>query len=182
MKKRKECLFFIVPLAILIAFPILVFASSLREADMLGSFGHTDYLKLFLNDDIFWKAVFNTYGRAMIFSFLFSFAAISVFTLIRYRVKVRFLNRAVVYHLVHVALGSVISFVILLVKKITLLGVPTDVYAPGSLVNTTPPSVIEAISVYEIVLALQVAVFTAFVFWLIELAVYSVKSRKAKEN
>lgn len=171
MKKWKECLFFVVPLVVLIAIPIVIclFAVS-QEIDMYvfapAPLNYWNYLKLFLDDDLFWRAFFNTYGKAMLFSFLLSFAAIAAFTLIRYSVKIPLLNRARVYHPVHVALGIVISFAVSPVNKIRLLGVQTDPF-------------LEVISSFEVIFTLQVAVFAAFVFWLIELTVARIRSRKA---
>lgn len=173
MKKLKQALFFIIPLVVLTVLPVVIFAFAQHDASLIGNMY---YLKLLFGDSIFWVAVFNTYGKA----FLFSFIAVLVFTVIRLLVKRGHLNNVKVYHLINAALASVVSVIVLLVEEIKLRGWETGTYDGHSLVATIP-SISLPLSVFEVIAVLQLGVLTAFVFWLIELLVCFVKRKMAEK-
>jgi len=174
LKKFKQALFFIIPLVVLTVLPVVIFAFTQHDAFLIGNMY---CLKLLFGDSIFWVAVFNTYGKA----FLFSFIAVLVFTVIRLLVKCGPLNNIKIYHLINAALASIISFAILLVEKIKWFGWETGEYDGHSLLVTTP-TIRLPITVFEVIAALQMGVLIAFVFWLIELLVRFVKRKKAEKQ
>lgn len=174
MKKFKEFLFFIIPLMVLTALPIVLF--SINHGDNVF-IGNMQYIKLFINDDVFWNAILNTYGKAVLFSFA---VPLILFALSNLKV-LRFLKNRKAFYSLNIVLASLVSFFVLLVNKIRLFGLPMTVYDPSSLIADSPPPVTASISLYEIILALQIGVFTAFVFWLIERIISFVRNKKTSK-
>lgn len=169
MKKFKEFLFFIIPLIVLTVLPIVLFVTNQGENAFIGNM---QYLKLFLNDSTFAYAVFNTYRKPA----LFSTVAVLILVALKYFSILKFLKNRKIFYFLNIALASVVSFLVLLVDKMNFFGSSMGVYDPNYIITHSPPTV--SISVFDIVLALQIGIFITFVFWLIELIINFIKNKK----
>lgn len=134
MQKFKQALFFIIPFVVLIILLVIPFVLNQNQ----GFIGGAYYLKLFVNDNTFWTALLNTYGKVILFALI----PVIVYNVIRRKIKIQFLNSFLGQYLVNVLLGGVVSLVVLLLDK--------------------------AVWMLAIIIALQTGVLLAFVVWLIE--------------
>jgi hypothetical protein len=119
------------------------------------------------NDGILLRAVGSIYGKA----FLFSIVSIVLFTVVRYVVKSGVLNQAKVYTVINLILGCVVSvFVVFISISQANTGEALDAtkILYDSL-NIAEPTVSSVITPFQIILAMHVGVFSAFVFWIAEL-------------
>jgi len=167
MKKSKEFLLLFVPLIVLTVLPIILFVANQTENSFIGN---AQYLKLFLNDGIFWNAIFNTYYSAMIFSVL---AVVCVALLCHF---IRYIKSRKVFYPVSVVLASVISFLSTYMNRVHYFGLPIGVYSTQYLISNSYPPV--AVTIYDILLALQIGFLTTFLFWLVETFILFIKNRK----
>ena len=168
MKKFKEFLLLFVPLIVLTILPIILFVTNQTENSFIGN---AQYLKLFLNDSIFWNAIFNTYYKAIIFSAL---AVVCVALLCHF---IKYIKSRKVFYPVSVVLASVISFLSTYMNRVNYFGLPMGVYDPQYLITNTSPHI--SISVYDIFLALQIGFLTIFLFWLVELLISFIKKKNS---
>ena len=174
MKNLLKAAIFIATIIVISVVLLLLFVYA-PQGDV-AFIGNLEYLKLFLNSGIFWAAIYNTYGGALGLSFI----VIALSTLVRHLLKVRTFKSFKFYTPFNIALSGVVAFVWLLMNKVRLFGLPMGVYDPNTLVSPTAPSVTASVSVIEVLIALQIAVFTAFVFWLVELLIGFIKSKKTQ--
>ncbi len=149
MKKRIEFLLLFIPLIILILLPIIPFFMPSKYPTF---FGPLQYLRLFLNDSIFWKAIFNTYGLC----FIISIAIVLILVLLRRFME--FPKKRRWFYGMSLALGSVASFFTIWIQRILMN------HANGITATLLP-------TVYEIIMGMQVGFLTVLVFWLIEMFV-----------
>ncbi len=149
MKKRIEFLLLFVPLMLLILLPAVLFFATKGNN---GFIGPLQYLRLFLNDSTFWKALFNTYSLA----FILSVAIVLVLAFLRRFME--FLKKRRWFYGMSLALGSVASFFAIWIQRILMN------HANGITATLLP-------TVYEIIMGMQVGFLTVLVFWLIELFV-----------
>ena len=168
MKKFKEFLLLFVPLIVLTILPIILFVTNQTENSFIGN---AQYLKLFLNDSIFWNAIFNTYYKAIIFSAL---AVVCVALLCHF---IKYIKSRKVFYPVSVVLASVISFLSTYMNRVNYFGLPMGVYDPQYLISNSPPPF--SVTIYDILLALQVGFLTTFLVWLVEIFILFIKSRKS---
>ena len=171
MKKIKEFLLLFVPLIVLTILPIILFVTNQTENSFIGN---AQYLKLFLNDSIFGNAIFNTYYKAIIFSAL---AVVCVALLCHF---IKYIKSRKVFYPVSVVLASVISFLSTYMNRVNYFGLPMGVYDPQYLISNSPPSI--SISIYDVLLALQIGFLITFIFWLLELLVLFIKKKKSTFN
>ena len=118
------------------------------------------------NDSILLRAVGSIYGKA----FLFSIVSIVLFTVVRYVAKSAMLNQAKVYTAINLILGGVVSvFVVFISISQANTGEALDAtkILYDSL-NIAEPTVSSVITPFQIILAMHVGVFSAFVFWIAE--------------
>lgn len=162
-----------VPLIVLTILPIILFVTIQTENSFIGN---AQYLKLFLNDSIFWNAIFNTYYKAIIFSAL---AVVCVALLCHF---IKYIKSRKVFFLVSVVLASVISFISTYMNRVNYFGLPMGVYDPQYLISNSPPSISISISIYDVLLALQIGFLITFMFWLLELLVLFIKKKKSTFN
>lgn len=168
MKKIKEFLLLFVPLVLLTVAPYVIFVNLRSENAFMGN---AQYLRLLLNDGVFWNAVFNTYCMALIFSVL---AVLCFAVLCRFIKRVK--SRRVFYH-VSIALASIVAFLSIYLKRVNYFGLPMGVYDPEYLISGSSPSV--SVSLFDVLLALQIGVLTVLLFWLAETVILSIKSRRS---
>ena len=168
MKKFKEFLLLFVPLIVLTILPIILFVTNQTENSFIGN---AQYLKLFLNDSVFKTAIFNTYFYPIIFSF---FAVIFVALLCHF---IKHIRSRKVFYPVSVVLASVISFSIIYMNRVNYFGLPMGVYDPQYLISNSPPPI--SVTIYDILLALQIGFLTTFLVWLVETFIMFIKSRKS---
>lgn len=162
MKKIKESLFFIVPLILLTGLSAFLFAGE-----------ENNYLRDTFGNAVFWRIAWSGYAKAMAASFVPMF----LLAFFRYALKGRLYHSFPFYSLWNVILSSVFAAVVLILDKIHIFGFPMETYDPGSLVHPTV-SVWQGITGLDIVAALQIGVFSSFVFWMLELLF----SRKKKDD
>lgn len=168
MKKIKEFLLLFVPFALLTVVPIVIFVTRQGENAFLGN---AQYLRLFLNDGIFWNAVFNTYCMALIFSVL----AVSCFAVLCHFIK--YVKSRKIFYPVSIILASAVAFLNVYLNKANYFGLPMGVYDPKYLISGSRPTV--SVSFFDVLLALQIGTLTVLLFWLAETVIFSVKSRKS---
>lgn len=165
MKKSKEFLLLFVPLIVLTVLPVI-----LLVVDKTNDFvGFSNSLTLLLADGIFWTALFNIYFKALAFAIL----AVVCIALLCHFIK-RIKSRKIFYP-VSVALASVVSFTSICVNKVVAFGAPMGSYDPSTLLSSAQPTF--SVSVYEILLALQIGFLTTLLFWLAERIFVSVKNK-----
>ena len=160
-----------VPLIVLTILPIILFVTNQTENSFIGN---AQYLKLFLNDSVFWNAIFDTYYKAIIFSAL---AVVCVALLCHF---IKYIKSRKVFYPVSVVLASVISFLSTYMNRVNYFGLPTGVYDPQYLISNSPQPI--SISIYDVLLALQVGFLITFIFWLLELLVLFIKKKKSIFN
>ena len=168
MKKIKEFLLLFVPVVLLTVAPYVIFVNLRSENAFMGN---AQYLRLLLNDSIFWNALINTYFNALIFSVL---AVLCVVVLCRFIKRIK--SRKVFYP-VSIALASVVAFLSIYFNKANYFGLPMGVYDPEYLISASRPPV--SVSLFDVLLALQIGTLTVLLFWLAETVIFSVKSRKS---
>jgi len=157
-----------VPLALLTIAPYVIFVNLRSENAFMGN---AQYLRLLLNDGVFWNAVFNTYCIALMFSVL---AVLCVAVLCRFIKRIK--SRRVFYH-VSIALASIVAFLSIYLKRVNYFGLPMGVYDPEYLNSGSRPTV--SVSLFDVLLALQIGVLTVLLFWLAETVILSIKSGKS---
>ena len=167
MKKFKEFLLLFVPFIVFTILPIIIFVANL---DINAFVGYEHYLRLFLNDDIFWNAIFNIYYKAIIFSAL----AVVCVALLCHLIK--YIKSRKVFYPVSVVLASVVSFLSTYMNSVNYFGLPIGVYSTQYLISNSHPPV--AVTIYDILLALQIGFLTTFLFWLVETFILFIKNRK----
>lgn len=175
MKKFKEALCFIIPLVVATTLSFIFF--TLQQQGGYPVFSDMHYFELFLHDDLFWVALYNTYGKP----FLFALGAILVLAVIRHFVKSKVWNRFWVCQLVNTGLGSVVSFALLLMGLGGAFDLPAGLSGAVGSTDTVTVTLMRSITVFEVMIALQTGMFAAFVFWILQsLWRWITSKRKAK--
>ncbi len=168
MKKLKEFLLLLIPLIILTVLPIVLFVSKQTGTAFVSN---SQYLKFILNDGLFWDALFNTYFVPAIISLV----VILIFALLCHFIV--FLKKRKIFYSVSVSLASIVSVFSIYTNRIAYFGLSMDVYDPQYLVSNSPPPM--SISIYDILLAVQIGFLTTFLFWLLESFVLFIKKKKS---
>ena len=166
MKKTKELLLFLVALfaPVAIFFIVLAFSSVLNSRFV----GIENYIRLFLHDKVFGKALLNTFLGPFIFSFLAVsfFAVIIVIT----RKKIKMPRNA--FYITSACIGTITALLYVVYSKMAFLGVPRYLLGYSRTILT----------ISDVLLFLFVGVFTAFIFWVMELIVDTAKSIRNKRD
>ena len=175
MKKTKELLLF---LTLLVISPVIFFVISGFTADVISdkpSFvGVENYIRMFLHDKTFGKALLNTILTPAIVSFLL----VSVFAVIVFLVRKKITLPRWVFYLGSVLIGGMTALIYILCVNVVLFGVPSNLYATQTIVSHIvgyKPSVFDAINPPSVLLSFYIGILTAFVFWILELIVDIVK-------
>ena len=171
MKKFKEFLLLFVPLVVLTILPIILFVANQTENSFIGN---AQYFILFMNDSIFWNSIFCTYYEAIIFSAL---AVVCVALLCHF---IKYIKSRKVFYPVSVVLASVISFLSTYMNRVNYFGLPLGVCDSQYLISNSPPPI--SVTIYDILLALQIGFLTIFLVWLVETFVLFLKSRKSIQS
>lgn len=180
MKKVKEMLIF---LALLVVPLLLYFIVLGFTADVISNrpsfVGINNYIRMFLNDKTFGMALIN----AILAPAMVSFVSVSVFAVIVFFVRKKIKVPRWVFYLGSVFIGGMTALIYILCVNAALFGVPSDLYAAQTIVSHIfgyKPSVFDAITVPNVLISLYVGVFTAFVFWILELVPDIVKKVRKK--
>ncbi len=176
MRRIKELLLFMVILLIPI---VLILVISGFTADLISdkpSFvGAENYIRMFLHDKTFGKALLNTILTPAIVSFLL----VSVFAVIVFLVRKKIKVQRWVFYLGSVLIGGMTALVYILYVNVVLFGVPSNLYAAQTIVSHIvgyKPSVFDVINPPNLLFSFYVGILTAFVFWILELIVDIVKN------
>ena len=173
MKKFREFMLLFVPFVVLTVLPVVVFITRGTDSAFLSN---EQYLRLLLKDGLFWSAIFNTYCIAMVFS---------VFTGICAALACHFIKpikSRKVFYPVSIILASIASFCCIYTNQVTYLGLPEEMYNTQSILTNTPPSISVSISIYDILLSLQLGFFATLLFWLLEMLIVFIKTRRKDEE
>ena len=168
MKKAKELLLFLAVLVIPLVLFILV---SVLTADVISDkpnfVGFDNYIRLFLNDKMFWKALLNTILPTAMVSFL----SVSVFAFI-FGKKIK-VPRWVFY------LGSVIIGGLSTLIYTSYLGIMFSL----TISNLYAAYLADAEAITSnVCFSLYVGIFTAFLFWILESIVDIIKKFRRKRD
>ncbi len=182
MKKTKELLLFI---ALLVMPIILFFIVSGFSADLISNtpkfVGIINYIRLFLNDKTFVKALFNTVAMPIAISFFI----VSVFALVMFFVRKKIKAPRLIFYSGGVIIGAITSIICMMCISIATFGEISQSYEAQTIVSHIvdyKPSVFDAITLPNIFISLFVGIFTVFVFWIIELIIDIFKHYKSKGN
>lgn len=148
MKKGEEFLLLFVPLLVLTVLSLVAWVIGLPETDFMGL---SQYIRLLLNDRLFWRALFHIYGTAVAFSGL----AVILFALLCRFIKC--MTSRKVFYSISVVLSSLVTF-----------------FSAYLTANFSTPAV------YDVLLAVQIGFLTTFLFWLAETLIVFIKARKTK--
>jgi len=141
MKKLKEALIFIISILVLVFGPIVWYAASTPK-DQSVFVSNWSYLKMFFKDELFLKALVNTYTIPICVSFA---AALTLFLIYSFVKKGCFAKRKIFYPVCLVsAIASAFVVIVMMAK---------------------------GISVYNCLLSLQVGFVVTFLIWIIELII-----------
>ncbi len=168
MKKIKEFLLLFVSLILLTFAPFVIFITRRGENSFMGN---AHYLRLFLNDGVFWNSIFNTYCKALIFSVL---AVACVALSCRF---IKYVKSRKFFYPVSIILASIVAFLSIYFNRVNYFGLPMGVYDPQYLISGSQPPV--SVSLYDVLLALQIGLLTVLLFWIAETIIFSIKNRKA---
>ncbi len=143
MKKLKEFLFFLIPFIILSVFSIIFFIMQLKNVDVIGFMGSTQYLELMLKDPTFIIALINSYIPPVIIGVVLG----AVYKVITFTLRKNITITRKLDYIILLAIGFVVPviYIIALTKRFDFTN--------------------------NLVFALQVSLITTFIYWLIELAV-----------
>ena len=182
MKKAKELLLFLAVLVIPLVLFILV---SPLTADVISdkpSFaGIVNFIRMFLHDKTFGKALLNTILPPAIVSFLLVSAFAIIVFLIRKKIKVR----RGMFYLGSVIIGGVTSLIYSSYLSITFSHMTSNLFAAQTIISHIvdyKPSVFDAITFPNMLFYLYIGILTAFVFWILELISDIIKNFRKKRN
>ncbi len=147
MKKLKEFLFFLISFIILSVFSIIFFIMQLKNVDVIGFIGSTQYLELMLKDPTFIIALINSYIPPVIIGVVLG----AVYKVITFTLRKNITITRKLDYIILLAIGFVVPviYIIALTKRFDFTN--------------------------NLVFALQVSLITTFIYWLIELAVSKFK-------
>lgn len=176
MKNLKEFLLFIAVLIIpFMLFLIITSFSADIISDSLSFVGIDNYIRLFLHDKVFIKALFNTVLKPAIASFL----AMSVFALIVYLCRKKIKLPRWGFYLGGMFVGGITAFIYVVNINIAFFGVPDSVYNTQTIIShidDTKPFLCDIITIPNVLFSLYIGVLTIFVFWVLELITDVVKN------
>ena len=174
MKKIKELLLFLALLVI----PIVLFfiISPFSAANMLSFrpdyIDIDNYIRLFLNDKIFVKALFNMVAFSIAISFLFVF----VFALIIFFYEKKIKTARWVFYLGSVFIGGLTTLIYTSYLSITFPLTTSNFYAAQIYYAQM------IISHTNVLFSLYIGILTAFVFWILELIFDIIKNLRRTRN
>lgn len=176
MKRIKELLLFLAALIIPIAifFIVLIFSSVLSPRFV----GVENYVRLFFRDQTFGKALFNTIFAPFIFSFL----TVALFAVIVFITRKKIKAPRKVFYIGSVFVGAITALLYVVYSNMVFLMVPAQQYASHTLVLHIVDYSPTVFAVSDVLLCLYTGVFTAFIFWVMELIIDTAKSIRNKRD
>ena len=182
MRKRKELFLFMTMLIVPPAFPLIVSAlSAYVLSDRPQFVGVVNYIRMFSNDKLFGKTLFNTVFGPAIFSFLI----VAVFAVIVYLVRKKIKVSRKVFYIGGVFVGAITTLAYVACINAAFLRAPGKLNAVQTIVShigNYSPNVFNVISISTVSLSLYIGILTAFVFWIMELIGDIVKSLVRKKD
>ncbi len=182
MKKSKELLLFLTCLVIpLVLFLVISGFAADVILDKPHFVGLDNYIRMFLSDKTFGKALLNTILPPVIVSFLL----VSVFRAILFLVRKKIKVTRWVFYLCSVFIGGITALICFICVNVAIFGGSSDLYAAQTIVSQIidyRPSVFDAISFSNVFLSSYIGVLTAFVFWILELIADIVKNFRRKRE
>jgi hypothetical protein len=166
MRKIKEMLLLLV---LLVVSYILFLMVSFPSPFVVGL---DNYIRMFLNDKIFRKALFNTVFAPALFSFLI----VAVFAIIVFIVRKKIKVPRWVFYIGSVFVGAITA---LLCKAYSFISLRELL---SSYIVVYSPTVFDVISISNVLLSLYIGIFIAFVFWVLELIVNIIKKIRRKRE
>lgn len=160
MKKVKEALFFVIPLIGITTLTFILFCLR-RQLGGAVFGGRLYYFELLLQDTTFWPALGNTYVKPL----LVALGAILVVTVLRFFVRSKTWKRFLVCQFVNILLGSASAFGYFLIMLRGSIGMFASAYSAVESTQSTLLSLLQSVTVFDVITALQVGVFAAFLFW-----------------
>ena len=144
--------------------------------------GVSNYIRMFSNDKIFGKALFNTVVIPIAISFLFVFVFALIIFFIRKKIKVA----RWVFYLGSVFIGGVTTLIYTLYLSIASFHMTSNLFAAqqtiiSHIIDYSPP-VFDAINPTNVLFSLYIGILTAFVFWILELIFDIVENSRRKRN
>lgn len=180
MKRMKELLLFMVTLFAPLVLSLVVSAFSADIfSDRLHFVGVANYIRLFLNDKTFAKALFNTVFAPALFSFLI----VAVFAMIVFIVRKKIKVPRWVFYIGSVFAGAITALLYIVCVNMAFLRASEQSHAAQTIVSHIvdySPSIFDVISISNVLLSLYIGIFIAFVFWVLELIIDIVKNLRRK--
>ncbi len=152
MKKFKEFLWFLIPFILLSIISVVFFILQLKNADVIGFMGGTQYLKLMISDPFMIIALINTFIPPVIIGAVL--CAVYKFITLALRKKLPITRKADYIILLAIGFITSIIYIIALTKRFDFTN--------------------------NLVFALQVSLIVTFVYWLVELVVDKFKRENNK--
>ncbi len=174
MKKIKELLLFVVPLIVLPVISLMVLGFTADVISDRPSFvGLDNYIRMFLNDKTFGKALFNTAFAPALFSFLI----VAVFAMIVFIVRKKIKVPRIVFYIGSIFVGAITALLYIVCRNMAF----NQSYAVQTIVSHIgdySPSIFDVLSISNVLFSFYIGIFTAFVFWGIERIVAFVKRKR----
>ena len=172
-------------LALLVMPLVLFFVISGFAADLISDrpnfVGVGNFIRMFLHDKTFGKALLNTILPPAIVSFLLVSAFAIIVFLIRKKIKVR----RGMFYLGGVIIGGVTTLIYSSYLSITFSHMTSNLFAAQTIISHIvdyKPSVFDAITFPNMLFSLYIGILTAFVFWILELISDIIKNFRKKRN
>ena len=181
MKKSNEMFIFlallVIPLVLL--FVIFPFSSNMLLSSP-GFVGVGNYIRMFLNDKTFGKALLNTIlAPAIVSSLLVSVFAVIVF-IVRKKIKVP----RWVFYLGSVLIGGVTTLLYTYYLSIVFSHMTSSLFAAQTIITQIVDynPYVNVITFQNVFFSLYIGILTAFIFWILELVVDIIKNFIRKRN
>ncbi len=178
MRRTKELLLFAVPLIVLPVISLMVLGFTADVISDRPSFvGLDNYIRMFLNDKIFGKALFNTVFVPALFSLL----TVAVFAMVVFIVREKIKVPRTVFYIGSILVGAIAALLYIVCINMAFLGAPNQSYSVQTIVSHIvdyAPSVFDVLSITNVIFSLYIGIFTAFVFWVTEQIVAFVKRKR----
>ena len=169
MKKIKELLIF---LALLVA-PIIinfVIISLANNVDLVGTrfAGIVNYIRMFSNDKIFWRALLNTFLNPAILGLLVA----AIFAVIVFLVRKKLKSPRRVFYFGSFIIGVVTTLFYNAYLSLVFSYMFSDRFTSKSVISQIleyKPSILEAINLPNIIYSIYIGISIIFIFWIFEL-------------
>ena len=167
MRRIKELLLFAVPLIVLPVISLMVLGFTADVISNRPSFvGINNYIRMFLNDKIFGKALFNTVFPPALFSLLI----VAVFAMIVFIVRKKIKVPRIVFYVGSIFVGAITALVYIVCRNMAF----NQTHAVQTIVSHIvgySPSIFDVLSISNVLFSFYIGIFTAFIIWVLELIV-----------